>query len=155
MHLHCRKQGAEQAGRGGGSSLSGRGQSYLYIYILGGGGWAWGEPVGWPSFAEIKSLSLRLGKIEPGCLCVRTGARGWGEGLQGGGAGEEGVHADLRSKSQSVFCSTAALIGWDSGAPANKAEGSWFSSVETLETQKRRAPHTEPQAYRDVTTSAE
>lgn len=34
---------------------------YIFIY-WGGGGRVEGEPAWWPSFAEIKSMSLRLGK---------------------------------------------------------------------------------------------
>lgn len=47
--------------------MSGRDQSYLYVYIgdgAGGGSRGPGEPAWCPSFAEIKSRSLRLGLSE-------------------------------------------------------------------------------------------
>lgn len=117
----------------------------MHLYI---GGRAGGKPEGWPCFAEIKRLSLGLGKSLASysrCPCARWGS---GRGLKAGGGTCEaggGVHTDP-APPQNVFCSAAALIGWGSGVPANPVGGSCFTWAGTLEAQKRGAPRTEPQA---------
>lgn len=62
---------------------------YTFIYWRVGGR-AWGEPAGWPSFAEIKSLSLRLGKSQAWVPVCAHGGPGMGRGAAGGGGGGRG-----------------------------------------------------------------
>ena len=56
--------------------MSSRDKSCLYVYIGDGAGRlgrGTGEPSWCPSFAEIKSPSLRLGRTSACCLCARVG----------------------------------------------------------------------------------
>lgn len=90
---------------GGGSSLSRRDQSYLCIYILGDGGRARGEPTGWPCLAEIKRLSLGLGKnLASLGACVCAGTPGEGLGVEAG----RGRRSPSQSNPGVVF-----YLAWD------------------------------------------
>lgn len=65
-----KKQGAEKAGRGYAPSPAETRAIYTFIY-WGGGERDGGEPAGWPSFAEIKSLSQTQQKsCLDACVCA-------------------------------------------------------------------------------------